>query len=170
MALSLIAGPASAGKVALLLERYLAALEREPVLIVPNRSDVDRVEHDLLARRPALLGGTIGTFDRLFERIARGGRDARPVLVESQRSLLVRRIVGGAALNGLGRSARFVGYADERGRTLAEREAGLLEPDALDGDLARLYLAYRAELDRLGRWDPTSSAAGRSSGCRTSST
>src|SRR6266545_1673757 len=154
MALSLIAGPASAGKVALLLERYLAALEREPVLIVPNRSDVDRVEHDLLARRPALLGGTIGTFDRLFERIARGGRDARPVLGESQRSLLVRRIVGGASLNGLGRSARFAGFADELGRTLAELEEGLLEPDVLDGDLARLYLAYRAELDRLGRWDP----------------
>ena len=153
MALSLIAGPASAGKVALLLERYLAALEREPVLIVPNRSDVDRVEHDLLARRPALLGGTIGTFDRLFERIARGGRDARPVLGESQRSLLVRRIVGGASLNGLGRSARFAGFADELGRTLAELEAGLLEPDALDGDLARLYVAYCAELDRLDRWD-----------------
>ena len=51
MGLSLIAGPANAGKVALLLERYLAALAREPVLIVPNRSDVERVERDLLARR-----------------------------------------------------------------------------------------------------------------------
>ena len=44
MPLSLIAGPANAGKVELLLDRYLAALEREPVLIVPNRSDVYRVE------------------------------------------------------------------------------------------------------------------------------
>ena len=43
MALSLVAGPANAGKVALLLERYLAALDRDPFLIVPNRSDVDRV-------------------------------------------------------------------------------------------------------------------------------
>ena len=53
MGLSLIAGPASAGKVARLLERYPAALGGEPVLIVPNRSDVERVERDLLARSGA---------------------------------------------------------------------------------------------------------------------
>ena len=67
--LSLLAGPANAGKVALLLERYLARLDDEPFLIVPNRSDVDRVERDLLARCGCLLGGSIGTFDDLFERI-----------------------------------------------------------------------------------------------------
>ena len=47
MALTLLAGPANAGKVALLLERYLADLDREPILIVPNRSDVDRVEREI---------------------------------------------------------------------------------------------------------------------------
>ena len=36
MALTLLAGPANAGKVALLLERYLADLDREPILIVPS--------------------------------------------------------------------------------------------------------------------------------------
>src|SRR5581483_2868763 len=70
--LRLIVGPANAGKVELLLGRYLDALEREPVLIVPNRSDVERVERDLLARRPGILGGFIGTFDDVFERIAGG--------------------------------------------------------------------------------------------------
>jgi hypothetical protein len=59
MGLTLVAGPANAGKVALLLERYLGALDREPVLIVPTRSDVERVERELLALRPALLGGAI---------------------------------------------------------------------------------------------------------------
>ena len=86
-----------------------AALAREPVLIVPNRSDVERVERDLLARSGALLGGSIGTFDDVFERIAYAGADARPLLGDAQRTLLVRRIVGGASLNGLGRSARFAG-------------------------------------------------------------
>jgi hypothetical protein len=76
--LSLIAGPANAGKVELLLDRYLASLDREPVLIVPNRSDVESVSRELLARRPALLGGSIGTFDDLFERVASAGGDARP--------------------------------------------------------------------------------------------
>jgi ATP-dependent helicase/DNAse subunit B len=157
--LSLIAGPANAGKVALLLERYLDALRtrgpgREPVLIVPNRSDVDRVERDLLARSPALFGGSIGTFDDVFARIAYGGAAAsRPVVSDAQRSLLVRRTVGDASLNGLGRSARFAGFADALAATLAELEAGLVDPSALEGDLARLHASYRAELDRLGRWD-----------------
>ena len=81
MALGLVAGPANAGKVALLLERYLAVLDCEPVLIVPNRSDVDRVERDLLRVRPALLGGWIGTFDDLFERIVAAGDGSTPRVV-----------------------------------------------------------------------------------------
>jgi hypothetical protein len=72
--LRLIAGPANAGKVELLLGRYLDVLDSrggaEPVLIVPNRADVDRVERELLERRPALLGGSIGTFEDLFRRLA----------------------------------------------------------------------------------------------------
>src|SRR3954463_16312173 len=151
MALTLIAGPANAGKVALLLERYLAVLAREPVLIVPNRSDVERVERDLLARSGALLGGSIGTFDDVFERIAYGGAESRSLLGEAQRTLLVRRIVGGASLNGLGRSARFAGFADSLAATFAELESGLLEPSAIEGDLARLFAAYRAGLARLAR-------------------
>ena len=77
VSLSLVAGPANAGKVALLLDRYLARLDDEPFLIVPNRADVDRVERDLLARCSCLMGGSIGTFDDLF---ADGGtcRSRRP--------------------------------------------------------------------------------------------
>ena len=153
MALSLVVGPANAGKVALLLERYLAVLDRDPVLIVPNRSDVDRVERDLLRRRPALLSGTIGTFDDLFERLAGSDGAARPVAGDSQRALVARRVVAGAALNGLGASARFAGFADALLQALGELESGLLEPDELDGDLGRLFAAYRAELDGLGLWD-----------------
>ena len=54
MPLSLLAGPANAGKVALLLDRYLGALDSDPILIVPNRPDVDRVERELLTRAGAL--------------------------------------------------------------------------------------------------------------------
>ena len=43
LGLNLITGPANAGKVALLLRRYLEALSQEPYLIVPNRSDVEAV-------------------------------------------------------------------------------------------------------------------------------
>jgi ATP-dependent helicase/DNAse subunit B len=153
LGLNLITGPANAGKVALLLHRYLEVLPREPYLIVPNRSDVERVERDLLAIQPALLGGSIGTFDDLFKRLARGGSESRPVATEAQRALIVRRALAGQSLNGLGRSARFGGFADALLATVGELESGLLDPNDLDGELAALYAAYRGELDRLGMWD-----------------
>src|SRR5207245_3147756 len=114
LGLTLITGPANAGKVALLLRRYLDSLDREPVLIVPNRSDVDRAERDLLELRPALLGGTIGTFDDVFERIAFADGEVRSVVTDAQRALVVRRAVANVRteLNGFGRSARFGGFVD----------------------------------------------------------
>ena len=110
-------------------------------------------ERELVARRPALLGGTIGTFDDVFERIAFDGPGARAVLSPTQRALLVRRVVSTASLNGLAASARFGGFADELLRTIGELESGLVDPEQIDGGLAPLYAAYRAELDRLGLWD-----------------
>src|SRR5215475_5396350 len=79
---------ANAGKVALLLRRYLDVLPQEPYLIVPNRSDVELVERQLLALQPALLAGSIGTFDDLFGRIAREGGETRRVATDAQRALV----------------------------------------------------------------------------------
>src|SRR5215212_5630672 len=120
MALTLLAGPANAGKVALLLERYLSELSHEPFLIVPNRSDVDRVERELLGSCGALLGGEIGTFDDLFRQLAKGGGEHRPVATDAQRALIVRRALGRARLNGWTRSARFAGFADTLSAALGE--------------------------------------------------
>ncbi len=153
MGLSLLAGPANAGKVALLLERYLARLQDEPYLIVPTGSDVDWVERDLLARCGCLLGGEIGTFDDLFGRLAGGDSDRRDVLTDAQRLLVARRVLAAAPLDGLARSARTGGFADSLLGALGELEQGLLDPDDLDGELSALYGAYRAELDRLEAWD-----------------
>jgi ATP-dependent helicase/DNAse subunit B len=151
--LTLLSGPANAGKVALLLERYLDALQRDPVLIVPHGSDVERIERELLAKRGALLTGEIGTFDDLFARIAWGSDSARPVVTDAQRQLVVRTAVSATSLNGLGASARFSGFADALGGALAELESGLVDPGDLRGDLALLYASYRAELERLELWD-----------------
>src|SRR3981081_2500865 len=156
MGLSLLAGPANAGKDTLPLERYLARLDDEPFLIVPNRSDVDRVERDLLARCGCLLGGSIVTFDDLFERIVAPDPDRLPVVSQAQRVLVARRAVDEvmrAEGFGLARSARFAGFVDTLLTALSELESGLLDPGDLDGDLAALYSGYRAELERLGRWD-----------------
>jgi hypothetical protein len=152
VSLTLLAGPANAGKVALLLKRYLDELEREPVLIVPNRSDVERVERELLREAGCLMAGSIGTFDDLFERIARQGVDWRRPLSDLQRTLLVRRLVGRDG-NGDGTHQPPAGYVDSLSAAIAELGAGLADPEHADGELAGRYAAYRTELDALGRWD-----------------
>src|SRR5262249_13709906 len=58
-----------------------------------------------------------------------------------------------ASLNGLSRSARTTGFGDTLIQTLGELEQGMVDPDDLDGDLAKLYAGYREELDRLKLWD-----------------
>ncbi len=158
MPLALLVGPANAGKVARLLDRYLAALDREPFLVVPNRGDVERVERELIARAGGLLGGQIGTFDDLFRRVLENAgpqaqAERRPVVGALQRSLLLQRVVASASLNGLSASARFPGFADSLGEAVSDVESALLSPDELEGDLAGLYSAYRTELDRLGHSD-----------------
>src|SRR6266550_3562449 len=142
MVLSLIVGPANAGKVELLLDRYLAALEREPFLIVPGGADVERVERELLARTGALLAGSIGTFDDLFAAIAAGDGERRRVLTDAQRVLVGRRAIAHAELDGLGRSAGFGGFGDSLLAALGELESALVEPEDSGG-----------ELERLGVWD-----------------
>jgi ATP-dependent helicase/DNAse subunit B len=153
MALRLLVGPANAGKVEQLVDRYLAALDREPILIVPNRPDVDWAERELLARRPGLIGGWICTFPDLFRRIAEGDPARRQVLSESQQAFLLRAAVASTALNGLGESARSAGFAEALRDAVREVESGLLSPEELEGPLARLYASYRGELDRLELWD-----------------
>src|SRR5215210_5847094 len=153
MALTLLVGPANAGKVERLLDRYLAHLERDPVLIVPNRPDVEWAERELLARRSGLLGGWIGTFPDLFERLADGHPGRRPVVSETQQTLVLRDTIERTPLNGLGASARSAGFADALRDAIAEVESGLLDADELEGPLARLYASYRAELDRHELWD-----------------
>ena len=153
MPLRLLVGPANAGKVEQLLDRYLADLGRDPILIVPNRPDVEWAERELLARRAGLIGGWICTFPDLFERIAATDPAQRRVASETQQSFVIRRAVAGTALNGLGESARSAGFADALRDAIAEVESGLLSPADLQGPFARLYATYRQELDRLELWD-----------------
>jgi ATP-dependent helicase/nuclease subunit B len=153
LGLNLITGPANAGKLRRLLDGYVEALPAEPVLIVPTRPDVDLVERELVARCGALLGGSVVTFDDLFRRIARGDQDSLPGATEAQTSLVLARAVASARLNGFAASARSRGFVDSLGDAIRDLESGLLEPAAVEGDLARLYAAYREQLERLGLAD-----------------
>ena len=153
MGLSLVVGPAHAGKVALLLERYVDVLERDPWLVVPNRVDVDRVERDLIRRSPALLAGAVGTFDDLFRRVAEDGGDGPDVASDAQRALALRRVVASATLDDLESSAAVAGFADTLLQAIGELESGLVDLDQLSGDLPQLIHAYRSELERIGLRD-----------------
>jgi hypothetical protein len=128
MALALLVGPANAGKVARLLDRYLETLDRDPFLIVPNRADVNRVEHDLLARRRALLGGRSersttfsGAFDRTRALLSPSGHrcaavaSSRPCCFHTTSTVsLPRRVIRG--------------LPTRSGSAVADLEAALLEP------------------------------------------
>ena len=149
MGLSLVVGPAHAGKVELLLDRFVEAIEHDPWLIVPNRADVERAERELVGLRGGLLAGTIGTFDTLFEALAYGDGAGKRVIGDTERSLLLRRLVETTSADG----SRFAGYADAVGRALAELDGALVEPADLDEPLASLAAAYRVELTRRDAWD-----------------
>src|SRR4026208_450168 len=75
-------------------------------------------------RHGGLLGGTIGTFDTLFEHLARGQGPSPRLVGDAERGVLVRRLSAGTATRG----ARFAGFADAVGRALAELDGALLEP------------------------------------------
>jgi ATP-dependent helicase/DNAse subunit B len=152
MGFSLVVGPAHAGKVALLLDRFVDALDRDPWLIVPNRVDVDRVERELAGRCGALLAGTVGTFDTLFTFLA-GSDQAPRALGQSERSIVLRHIVNSSRADTLGPSAGFAGFTDSLAAALTEIEASFLDPDDLSPDLAGLTQTYRGELERLGVCD-----------------
>ena len=149
MGLSLVVGPAHAGKVALLLDRFVDAIEKDPWLVVPNRADVERLERELVRRCGGLLAGTVGTFDTLFEALAHEDGGGRRMLGDAERALLLRRVAGAAP----DEAARFAGYSDAVGRALGELDGALLDPGDLAEPLASHARAYREQLERLGAWD-----------------
>src|SRR5690348_5012665 len=155
MPLRLVLGPALSGKIRLLEDRFLEAVDAgaEPLLIVPNRPDADAVERDLLRRRRAVLGGTVGTFDDLFEQVLGRCRERVRPLTETQRRLMLHRVVGGAQLDRLAPSARFAGFAEALAGLADELAGAMLEPPAGDGaagELVSLVRAYRERLQAAG--------------------
>ena len=125
MGLSLVVGPAHAGKVALLLERYVDVLERDPWLVVPNRVDVDRVERDLIRRSPALLAGAVGTFDDLFRHVGEGGGDGPDVASDAQRVLAAQAC---GRVCGAGRSGQRRGRGGVRGHAAPRDRRDRIRP------------------------------------------
>src|SRR5437762_1178217 len=159
MPLELVCGPANCGKIALLCSRFLDAVDAgaDPLLVVPNRADVEALERELLRDRGVLLGGSVVTFDDLFEEVLSRCRELRPVASEVQRRLVMARVVREAPLSALASSARFPGFVDAllglAGELAAARPPAPPEREARLAEILDLVARHRAALDALGLAD-----------------
>ncbi|HSI80392.1 MAG TPA: PD-(D/E)XK nuclease family protein [Solirubrobacterales bacterium] len=171
MPISLIIGPPNSGRAPAIRERLEAALDRDPVLVVPTGDEAARFERDL-ARGGAVLGVSIRTFASLFDEVARlVGLRLPPLLGEPQRRALVRAAIGAAPPRLLARSAEHAGFVPALDSLIAELQAALLPPAELESiagelddggyerELAMLYGAYEELRHAAGRSDAGSRAA-----------
>jgi RecB family exonuclease len=165
--LKLIHGPPNAGKRGLILRELAAALEREPVLVLPNADDVFSFERELCTGG-AVLGASAMTFGALFRTVATAaGSPPGPELTAAQRLRVVEAATAERLprLGPLRRSAERPGFGAACERLLGELQAAGIEPQAVEAsaatlegsaylaDVATLYSAYAAARDRLGRVD-----------------
>jgi ATP-dependent helicase/DNAse subunit B len=162
MPLTLITGPANAAKAGAVLERFRAALPREPVLVVPTPADVEHYQRELAAEG-IVLGAEVATFSRLVRMLAEATGVRARVLGAVARERVVRAAVADARLEVLARSAAAPGFAAAAGALFAELGRSLVGParftramrdwaeaPAHAAELTALYSAYHRRLERLG--------------------
>src|SRR4029077_14649069 len=113
MPLKLIHGPPNSGRAGLLRRRFVAVLERDPVLVVPNVDDVFAFERELCAEGAA-LGGAPMTFAALFRTVATAGGVPPGAELSPAQRLRAIEVGGGTRLGAGGHCAG--GPAAGRGR------------------------------------------------------
>jgi ATP-dependent helicase/DNAse subunit B len=168
MPLTLITGPANAAKAGAVLERFRAALPREPVLVVPTSADVEHYQRELSAEG-IVVGVEVSTFPRLVRGLAAVTGVRAHVLGAVARERLVRAAVADADLKVLARSAAAPGFAAAAGALFAELGRSLVGPARFTravrdwqaagdapphaGELAALYAGYHRRLEAVGAVD-----------------
>jgi ATP-dependent helicase/DNAse subunit B len=173
MPLNLIHGPPNSGRAGLIRRRFAAALDRDPVLVVPTIDDVYSFEREI-CEGGAVLGATVMTFGGLFRAVATAaGAPPGVELTPAQRLGAVSAAIAARreSLGPLRRSALRPGFAVALERLLGELQdaglgpgdveagAGSLESSAYLGDLAALFAGYAGVRDRLGLVDSHGIAA-----------
>jgi RecB family exonuclease len=165
--LELVYGPPNSGRAGVIRRDFAAALEREPILVVPTVDDVFAFEREL-SGGGAMLGGAAMTFGGLFRTVATmagapAGAELSPaqrlravsVAIEAQRERLrpLRRSAGrprfARALERLLGELQAAGAGPEE----VEASAATLEGSAYLSDIATLYGAYEEVRRRTGRVD-----------------
>jgi ATP-dependent helicase/DNAse subunit B len=168
MALTLVLGPANSAKAGEVLGAYAAAARRGAVLVVPTSLDATHYVRELAADGAVL--GSVLTFSGLAREIARRTQYPGRRLSTLQRERVLRRALDPARLAVLGPSARAPGFLNAAGELIAELERALVTPQRFAQslrswavqdkrrapyaeDVARLYLDYVHECDRIGSVD-----------------
>lgn len=167
MPLKLIHGPPNSGRAGRIRRGLIAALDRDPVLVVPTLDDVYAFERELCADG-AVLGADVMTFGGLFRAVAvAGGAPPGKTLTPAQRLGAVAAAAAErrAALGPLRGSALQPGFPLALERLLDELQgaglepadveaaAGTLEGSAYLGDIATVFAAYAGVRDGLGTVD-----------------
>jgi ATP-dependent helicase/DNAse subunit B len=162
MPLTLITGPANAGKAGRVLDACLAALDQEPLLVVPRFEDIGIYQRELAARG-AVFGARVVGFGRLWAEIARRTGLGARVLGPLEREHVVRAAVAASGLSTLAQSATAPGFGGAVEALVDELQAAGVEPVALGRaleawaagagdrrayarDVAALYETYRERL------------------------
>ncbi|HET8593187.1 MAG TPA: PD-(D/E)XK nuclease family protein, partial [Solirubrobacterales bacterium] len=177
MPLKLIIGPPNSGRTGVILDGFRAVAAHDPVLVVPTVDDVERFEGELIRDDRAVIGATVGTFDRLFALVARA-TDASlgPPLSRTQRRRLAREAVSRSNLKLLAASSAQAGFPAALEELVAELQAALVDPETLrrraseagpyEAEIAGLYDSYVRLRDELGRDDQHSLAAAATTALR----
>ncbi len=168
MPLKLIQGPPNSGRAGVLRRRFAAALDHDPILVVPNTDDVFSFERELCGDA-AVLGGSVMTFGALFRTVATAaGRPPAAELTPAQRLRVVSAAIESrrARLGPLRRAAGRPGFARALEGLFDDLQAGGVEPavvaasaatlesSAYLDDVAALFAGYEEARERTGLLDP----------------
>jgi ATP-dependent helicase/DNAse subunit B len=163
MAITLITGPANAGKAQVVMDavRRHIAHRQEPLLVVPTRTDVEYYLREL-AGGEAVMGVGVAVFDDLVEELVRRAAIVEPVLGDLARERLIGTLETAASLAahpGLRRALGELFAELQIKRVTPQRLAGALDAGLGDGaaalglDLAAAYGEYLRRLRGIGRLD-----------------
>ena len=182
MPITLITGPANAGKAQVVLDavRRHVAHGAEPLLIVPTRADAELYLRELASERAA-MGVRVERFAGLIGEAVRRAGIGEAVLGAVARERVLEAIAAAAAAGGRAGTFSTSGFVRALGEVVAELQVRRVTPQRLSqalsswraadgaaahpaqhpeghtlwgaGRLERLFADYRATLQRLGRVD-----------------
>jgi RecB family exonuclease len=165
--LKLVYGPPNSGRAGIIRRNFTAALERDPILVVPTVDDVFAFEREL-SGGGALLGGAAMTFGGLFRTVAAmAGAPPGAELSPAQRLRAISVAIEERRerLRPLRRSSGRPRFARALERLLGELQAAGVEPEEVEAsaatlegsaylsDIAALYGGYEEVRRRTGRVD-----------------